>query len=501
MNAKHPIDELFAQSLRDAEATPPSVAWQGIVLERHRRRRATMRQRRRTAFLLLVLLIGSVAGSLLVHKRHSAEVAGAEPAHREGASPAGVEISTMPDDRKNEIASIPGTPAPPSRISAENNTAGGFPEVVGAAPAHRHDGQKNEGAPATLDEHRSDGPLPPAYQHLRDRSTGQRTTGDRSSPASLASADDAMGGQVPMQVEEPGYVDIRTAVSGNGSVLPMDILRSPLERAQAEPAIPGSGATIQPYVLRKGTTWVGVQLEMTNLSCRWTGPFAEAAALNTSESWSDRKGLGIAVGRDRQGGLGMELAASYSHIRSNLFFSERGPNIVQSTTDTTWTSTPMGQQTIYTWNIITMDIAEPGPVNTYSATNSYDRLRIDGLLSYRKAFGRWSAALRAGPSLILFLDRKGNSLKSTGPASEPSSVTLVPLEDASLDDRFAPRAGVLAGLDVRYRFTEHVFLGAGPTFLTTLGGEQAQHIGLSTQEWGATLRLAYEFPQHERPAR
>lgn len=282
--------------------------------------------------------------------------------------------------------------------------------------------------------------------------------------------------------------------------MPMDILWSPLERARSEHAIPGNGVMNQPYVLRKGATWVGVQLELTNLSCRWTGPSEEAAAMNTSESWSDRKGFGITAGRDWQGGFGVEFAAAYSRIRSDLFFSERGPNVVQSTTDTTWTSTPMGQQTIYTWNIITMDIAEPGPVNTYSAANSYDRLRIDALLSYRKAFGRWSASLRAGPSLILFLDRKGNSLRSGSPATEPLSVSMVPLDDASLDDRFAPRAGAIAGLDLRYRLNERFFLSAGPTFLTTLGGEQAQHVGLSAQEWGATLRLAYEFKQHERPA-
>ena len=34
MNGRHPIDDLFARGLRDAEATPPPAVWEGIVRER-----------------------------------------------------------------------------------------------------------------------------------------------------------------------------------------------------------------------------------------------------------------------------------------------------------------------------------------------------------------------------------------------------------------------------------------------------------------------------------
>lgn len=269
-------------------------------------------------------------------------------------------------------------------------------------------------------------------------------------------------------------------------------------------AVPSArGAGERPYVLPKGASWYGVQVELASTDYHWNGPSGETRALNNSESWGGRKGIGVVYGRDWQSGFGFEVAGTWSKVRSNLFYAEQGPQVVHNTTDTTWTGTPMGQHTIYTWNIVTTSVAEPGPSRTYSAVNTYTMLRFDALASYQRPLGRWTAVLRAGPTLTLFPGHEGNTLVAGTTGSEPASgmMTAVPLSAASVKDRFAPQLGLLAGFDLRYSLSERFMLGMGPTFLTTLGGEEVRNARLNCTEWGGTLRLIYRPAPHERRGR
>ena len=64
MKGEHPIDDLFARGLRDAESTPPAAVWEGIDRERNWAH-ITLLKLRRHACLLAVwhrLLRGNAQG-------------------------------------------------------------------------------------------------------------------------------------------------------------------------------------------------------------------------------------------------------------------------------------------------------------------------------------------------------------------------------------------------------------------------------------------------------
>ena len=62
MREQHPLDDLFARTLRDAEAAPSDAVWEGIVQERGWAHLTLLRLRRRWVWLALLLLLGGTAG-------------------------------------------------------------------------------------------------------------------------------------------------------------------------------------------------------------------------------------------------------------------------------------------------------------------------------------------------------------------------------------------------------------------------------------------------------
>ena len=64
MREQHPLDDLFARALRDAEATPSDAVWDGIVQERGWAHLTLLQLRRRWGWLALILLFGGTAGYL-----------------------------------------------------------------------------------------------------------------------------------------------------------------------------------------------------------------------------------------------------------------------------------------------------------------------------------------------------------------------------------------------------------------------------------------------------
>src|SRR5690606_9443809 len=76
--SQHPIDELFARGLRNAEETPPPQVWEGIAQERSWAHLTLLHLRRKWGWLALLLLVGGTA-TYVGSRPSGAEMAGETP--------------------------------------------------------------------------------------------------------------------------------------------------------------------------------------------------------------------------------------------------------------------------------------------------------------------------------------------------------------------------------------------------------------------------------------
>lgn len=498
MNAKHPIDDLFARGLRDAEATPPPAAWEGIMLGHGRARQARKRRRAGLFTLLALALFGTGAHFVLKGTRDAQEAQ--MPTMEERATENAItEPSYGPAIANAEIAARGST-----AIDTAAHTSTPVSESLSSRPLHA--------STAPINEQRSSDPPQETRrvaQPVSPKNQGpiapSPTRGDRSSLAYAAAPGTADPKPVSTVTSHAVTAGPSFATEHDRPIDAVDSAPSHMFVRSAGLVLDSLAPTVrsnaqQPvFLLSKGATWLGVQASWSNPAMRWNGGSEDLAILNKSESWSAQTGLGVVLGRTWQGGWFAEVGARYSRVSSNLFYTERTPASTQTVVDTTWTATQADQFTVYTWNIVTNSMENPGSEIRFDAQNRYDLLRVAPAVGYQKQWRRLNLSMRAGPMLSLFLARSGKTLMvSDDPEPGASRLALIPLNDGALDERFRPQWGFSFGLDLGYTITERWSISAGPSRIMTLTDRTGS---LGGDGWSANLRLIHEFRQNERRTR
>lgn len=485
MSGEHPIDELFRQGLHDAEAAPPAEAWAGIARALDTSGRRSRGEYWRWTWGLLVL-VGGAAGFWALTDNAAPERP--TPARTEQL-PAGTTATRTldPDAGASEAVQAP---APVDTRAT-------------AAPATE---VRNIGTDQALADHR--------IHTTSERSAITRSThGERpakvtneqppSTPTgSAAPAMDALSGITaaipgpvpPVQLthgeasalttNEEGSArkeDHMATVRGRSSALP-----------RAEVNAPQGLLTVPMAVLPalSGTRWwLAVQGEHQRGSLEWRGGEPGVAeALNTSETWLGRWVVSLAVGRSWRSGWTVGGGISLSEARSRFLRTTSTPDHVETVVDTTWVVTPMGQQTMYTWNIVESTVVEPGTTQVARANNTYREARVF-LEAGRRVWtrGRWSAHGRLSAGAAWTLTRAGNTLQ----VSPDGGITVMDLRDRTVPSASAvrPFAGIAA--ELRFRLSPELALGALPSINMTFAPATSTHLSTGGLEAGGGLRLTY----------
>lgn len=487
MSGEHPIDELFRQGLHDAEVPPPPAAWQGIAraLDSTDRRNGGA-GRWRWAVGVLLLLLGGAAGYWALADRKNGEqpvLAGSAPRtatpttvgtaaqgpsthpapqpHRSGSAPtktARNEVAPNADEggALTDRTPVAGTPATgknaPNAIAADHSTAR-EPRHTPSDPADSRVGPPVSGKTMTICE-----PSPHAH------TAGGEETEPYAQHLSTARADVGM----------PTLQGRSTPLVRSEVPMPEGLLFAP---TAVLPTLSGA------------RWWLAVQGEHQRGSLEWRGgERGVAEALNASETWLGRWTLSMAVGRTWRSGWAVGGGVSFSEARSRFLRTTSTPDHVETVVDTAWVVTPMGQQTMYTWNIVESTVVEPGTTQVARANNTYREARVF-LEAGRRVWarGRWSAHGRLSAGAAWTLTRAGNTLQ----VSPDGGITVMDLRDRTGPSASAvrPFAGIAA--ELRFRLSPELALGALPSINMTFAPATSTHLSTGGLEAGGGLRLTY----------
>lgn len=537
MNGRHPIDDLFARTLRDAEATPPPAVWEGIVRERGKGRHTVAKRRSRWGLAGLLLLLLGGAGYWTWTREGGKEHAALLPSHDGKVSAAGntsVEPPVVEEPKASETSEEQVGQADRSSGSVERNEAQATLTSTGSEAAESGSNTAR-GTKATAEQRIELDPKTPVEAHAAVRVTSSKTrktnklkpglkTSDSYAAGSRSDAEPAISpsGIASIGIEKSGSPEANNAVAKDEPDASLHV--SSEQRTRVSPGVhlsmltglvtpflsnaataPGpilQGDSTPAYVLKKGNLWVAVQGEWSMLNGEWKGTGREVAELNKSETWRGGQGLSLVFGREWLSGWSLGLGIGASKQRSRFLRREVEPGHSELVIDTTWTGTPMGQVTNYTWDIVETVIEEPGVERDYSATNSYTRLRIAPEVGYQLLQKkRFSLGARLAPVMMIDISRKGNTLVQTASMDtmETTAATgTLPLTDTSLDNRFPMTFAVSAGLELRYRLCERWCVGVLPTFTYWLPRTEGRVPSLSMNELGGAVRLRYDLRHQER---
>ena len=552
MNGKHPIDELFARHLRDAEAQPPRAVWEGIVRERAKARPAGAQSRGRWGLAaILLLLLGAAGYWTLVHEKTgfpdgqaSVQPSPSGEGRSVTATPGHTTTESAPPTSENPATETPATDqtkAATQQTKQENSSS-----EAGQAPAAKQANTTGKNPSEAVTERTSS--TPPARSTVHSRKPAVNYPALTASSIKEPQGDNAHGdirpntgsGKEDASTSRPSRDAGDESSAGN----PMtkgdegDVLDQPRSDATTEAShevimrvtpdvhlpvlsglvtpfmnnaapVPGpilQGDSTPAYVLSKGRWWIAAQGELAMLKGEWKGTGPEVKDLNTSETWRDGQGLSLVIGREWLSGWSVGLGVGATKQRSRFLRRETEPGETEMVIDTTWTSTPMGTATNYTWDIVQTQITEPGVEHDYTATNTYTKLRISPEVSYqllrKKRFG---LCVRLAPIMMFDVGRKGNTIVPVAPADSlettSAATSVLQLNDASLDDRFPMSLAISAGLEFRYRICERFSVSALPMFTYWMPRTEGRVPSLMMNELGGALRLRYDLRHQERRSR
>jgi hypothetical protein len=550
MNGKHPIDDLFARGLRDAEATPPPAVWEGIVRERAKARPSPAekpvlsKDRGRWGLAALLMLLLGAAGYLLVAQEDPAQDGPASARSSSGAKeqtatghPDAVSTSSTSDNTNEDRLSaatpnrVQGPEERASYASPSADTAGRPAGVTGESTVQAQNGtgsakhtarrthgskerEANSGDPTTASS---------ITAQYTKRGSGAVDDG-RKTDGALTSwpAGDAQDG--PSEGDAGAFRDKRAGRSGlEGPDRMEQVVSSTSGRAVSEvhlptlefvvtqymnsvAPVPGSllrGDSTPAYVHDKGQWWVAAQAEWAGLNGDWNGTGPEVNALNASETWRGQNGFSIVFGRSWSDRWSVGMGMGITKQRSRFLRHEVEEGRTETVVDTTWTATAMGTQTNYTWDIVETLVEEPGVERDLNATNTYTRLRIAPELGI-ELLGRKRATLsaRVAPTMMFDLGRKGSTVATV--STMDSLETLTPalatrsLGDASFDKRFQAAFALSLSLEARYQLHERWAVSLLPTYTYWLPRAESTVPALSMTELGGAVRLRYDFRHWER---
>lgn len=477
MKEQHPIDELFARTLRDAEAEPPPQALNGILRERERRRAGWLR---RWGWLPLLLLCGTGLGYLLAGD-HPAGPTGPEPKipaldnRYTGEFPGGLK-EAGPNGLPGAIVE----PIVPAQIQTGNNTGG----HAGPAP--------NDHVPAL-------GKAGPAGVELSATGSSAQVvqfTGAgliRSGAGISASAVQPERHLTSVQASAPLLASanpqqamdllgdesvVRYEGSNRAGWLP--VLLPGLGSAPEVPSL-HNGLPFAPARARR-SWWLAATAGQFRESRTWTGGDAAIReALQATEPIHATTAMGVLAGVNGRGGWSLAIGAEYHAGRYDFRHVDRFQTRHDSIFNHVITFNSLVLQT--TTDTITTFRQEQ---HTAASVNQYAMLRIPVELGWHAPWGRFRLGARAGLALELTNLRSGTLLVN-GPEGL-LSVAVQPIHKQCMSV-----LGGSLGADLGYILTEHWSLWASPVYekgLLSLLPPDNSPYALAGRT-GIRLRLAY----------
>lgn len=511
MNGRHPIDDLFARGLRDAEATPPASVWEGIARRRGRGHVTwlRLRQRWRMGVLALLLLGGAAAywtsgpttaEAPVPGQRTLAEAPAAQPQAPFGG-PLTEQATPVSDGTASEATSsrtvsastgsprmpepVPPATSTPTTRSGASRTPSPTPESPTAARNEALRMRDSERAmhPTTTAVPRT----APAVQE--SPSVAAMSPGPSSSPATSSPAPASVAAA-------PGPTTGTASVADAGAVRrseATDLFASRLFPAPAKldrpagEAVPDRRAG-QPYVLPKADWWIGLQAGYYQETRTWRGTDRQLVdGLNGTETTHQPWGIALTGGRAFRSGWGISTGAEYISAQYAFRHEDR---IITRDQEINSVLVTLNAQVVDQFVDTVVTITEQQ--RSVEAINRYAIVRVPLEASFHQGCGRWSYGLRAGAAVELLRMRSGFTLSDAG--SENGTTYSVPLSQGSSHARSAMLLSLSAGVELGYSLTDRIGLWLAPTYVrgwTPLGAHDLYPLPERT---GLRFRVSYTLP-------
>lgn len=508
MNGRHPIDDLFARGLRDAEATPPASVWEGIA---HRRGRGyvtwlRLRQRWRMGVLAL-LLLGGAAAYWTSDPSEPSRTATVPPGPGQGTlaeapaahpqTPASEHLAEQVPSSSDQTASeaFPSATTPASMgATAELETVPSDASTptarssASSAPVPASPTASRNGAPRTRSSGRNDRSLmtaapttsPAPQASLRAAATPPVTSSSK--PASVPAALGPTAGT-------PSVTDAGAARRSEATDLFASRLfpaPAKLDRPAGE-AVPDSRIG-QPYVLPKADWWIGVQAGYYQETRAWHGTDRQLAdGLNSTETTHRPWGVALMGGRAFRSGWGISTGAEYISAQyafqheDRIITRDQNINSILVTLDTQVVD-------LFVDTVVTITEQQ----RTVEAINRYAIVRVPLEASFHQGCGRWSYGLRAGAAVELLRMRSGFTLSDAG--SENGATYSVPVSQGSSRTRSATLLSLSAGVELGYALTDRIGLWLAPTYVRGWMPLGEHDLYALPERTGIRLRVSYTLP-------
>ena len=505
MREQHPLDDLFARALRDAEATPSDAVWEGISRERNWAHITLLHLRRRWGWVALVLLLAGAAAYqgvsqapsgenrterlLAIGDRLPQELTGAGPAFKPRvpeATEAGLQFPVASRPEQSRSTARPGTAILTSQAQGQHEDGKSirFKEETQVAEedaqvGYEQDLTRNAAASGTL--------------KLNDNGAARNEKPEASvswSPdpgrAGTGSGLLALGASNTVTPD----VGFHEALSPSLSSMTLDgVYRLPVRWSTVSPAPAGatprnlSGPSYPgPHV----AWWLAATVGGYHEARTWHGPDEQLnQALQRTETPHDVTGIGALVGMERRGGWNLACGVEFISARYDFQhldqFRSRQDSLVPFVI--TFNSQVVGS---YTDTISTFTEVS----NAVAIENHYSVVRIPVEGGWHRAWRRWHFGARAGLAVEFNTLRSGVTL-----VHENGGTRSVEISDAQKQTSLL-LSGSLAA-DVGYAFSERWGLWASPTLSTCLFplSPKGDTPYASTERFGVRLRLAYTLRQ------
>lgn len=474
MKDEHPIDDLFARALREAEAAPPPRVWEGVVRERDRTHLLLLHLRRRWGWLFLALLTTGGVYVLYTDATGTAKVVQSPAVSAQAAGGAAATSSDAPGTAA--VGTGPAVSAPAIRVGTEGSpTTETMHATHGETPVERPSmASVREGGKAGLR---------PKALGITSRATPEVST----TPATTSSpihkqAMDHTG------VAQASFPDVREASVPGGpspfgfpwAVERLSLRPSALANTPMVPAPYGAPPPVAP--VRRPAWWVAAGIGPFRESRQWHGDDTGLVrSLQGTETPHYTTAAGLYTGWEWRGGWGISTGVEYSGARYDFRhldrFQDRRDSVI--THVVTFNSSVVGSFTD-TVAVLT-EVRRP-----IAAMNRYASVYIPVEGSWHRGWFRWHYGVRAGIALDHHTMRSGITL-----VNAPGGARSVDVGET--DARTDLQLGFSVGLDLGYAFTERLALWASPQYgsglFSLLPTDGSPHT--ITTRTGIRFRLAY----------
>ncbi len=260
-------------------------------------------------------------------------------------------------------------------------------------------------------------------------------------------------------------------------------------------SVRGGGETWA-YVLERGAYWLGTRWSVQGLDGGWRGPQPLSEELDGAETWRTQYAATLCFGRRWRSGVSVATGLEYAQRTSRFLFDEGGVSEASVVIDTVWSGTPSGTATIYTWEIDSAVVMEPGGYQHYSSTDRYSFIRVPLELGWRTEIRRWSVGGRLGAALSIPVNRDGSTLAYTTSAQD-GTIGTVDLQNEAVSGRFGAMLSLTMAVEAGHQLSEHWSIHAGPTLARDLV-ETGSTPRPDLWAFGAFFGVEFELPSRER---